>query len=1061
MAHHQNLQPEEFFVIRTPRLPVSELSRLPKDPREQQIFIEEWLKEPGVAEAIYIASPSLMARLDQWRAKPTGKQGRKITESLVKYFIRMTTRSTPFGLFAGIQLGNVSDQTRLTIDPGRVGRRHTRLDMYYLAGVRDGLSKDEESKYSVPYRPNPTLHQVHDALHYIEPYRGNGGRQYRLSSAAAEPHLLALLGKARAGLSQSDLIDAFRAEYPEAERHEVDEFINELINESLLLPHIPLPLTGNSPDQAFLQSLDRLSEQATAGPIRKAIKQLNKIDQEFGVEPLRYQAVKETLEALPHEVSENKLFQVDLYRELKDCQLDRDLASKVATVMTLLAQLGQEPTNELEEFVNRFKARFEGQMIPLSQVLNEEVGIPVSTEGGYQSQLLAGVQLPKKGRNTVSSATTSPLQAEIMRRLSLPENHGMDAIHIPLKALKKMAEKRKGNEPARLPVSFAASLSLYRKRQSGQAIAHLKGGYGPSAANLLGRFCHLDERLTQRVREHLEKEEAHSPDAIFAEVVHMPDGRPGNVIARPILRPYEIAFLGDSGVPEEKQIGIDDLYVFVEDGIVKLWSKRHHRQVVPRLSSAHNYSSRSLGIYKFLCMLQNQSGKVPGFTLPESLRQSSFVPRILLGDVIVSEKRWLIPRHEIEALLDGGNLNQSKLDRLKAQYSLNLRVSFARADNILVLDLNNVKLLEILLSETKGLDYVQLQEFLPGVYASHVEELGNQSTRQYSNEIILPVFNPAGPVETTRTNYNEEELQKSARRRFAPGSHWMSLKLYGAKTSIENTLVSVIGPFLNEAKAEGWFEKWFFIRYGDPDWHIRLRFFGDPTLLYGKLLPSLERRLSDHIQAGLVHHLELFTYDRETERYGGSDAINVAESLFMHDSKFVLNALSIVHKYGEEARWRLALMGADTLMGCFHYDLDRKFALVDRLRTSFGQEFEETKALRTQLGDRYRKFRETIDSDFNALVGAVFAKSELHQACRQFSHQLEDAVREYKKLDVDRKLVCSIDAVLSSLLHMLFNRLFKSDGRAQELVCYDLLRRHYLAEKAKDRMKATAETRRA
>ena len=59
---------------------------------------------------------------------------------------------------------------------------------------------------------------------------------------------------------------------------------------------------------------------------------------------------------------------------------------------------------------------------------------------------------------------------------------------------------------------------------------------GPSGANLLGRFCHADPELHRRVEEHLRAEEAHRPDAIFAEVVHLPEGRIGNVLCRPVLR---------------------------------------------------------------------------------------------------------------------------------------------------------------------------------------------------------------------------------------------------------------------------------------------------------------------------------------------------------------------------------------------------------------------------------------------------------------------------------------------------------------------------------------------
>src|SRR6185436_12422967 len=45
---------------------------------------------------------------------------------------------------------------------------------------------------------------------------------------------------------------------------------------------------------------------------------------------------------------------------------------------------------------------------------------------------------------------------------------------------------------------------------------------GPSGARLHGRFCHADAAIHAGVRAHLAAEEAHVPEAIFAEIIHLP-----------------------------------------------------------------------------------------------------------------------------------------------------------------------------------------------------------------------------------------------------------------------------------------------------------------------------------------------------------------------------------------------------------------------------------------------------------------------------------------------------------------------------------------------------------
>ena len=84
----------------------------------------------------------------------------------------------------------------------------------------------------------------------------------------------------------------------------------------------------------------------------------------------------------------------------------------------------------------------------------------------------------------------------------------------------------------------------------------MKGVRGPSGARLFGRFCHGDDALRAHVEAHLRAEEALRPEAIFAEVVHLPQGRLGNVLCRPALRAHEIPYLGRSGRRAGRRIPI-------------------------------------------------------------------------------------------------------------------------------------------------------------------------------------------------------------------------------------------------------------------------------------------------------------------------------------------------------------------------------------------------------------------------------------------------------------------------------------------------------------------------
>src|SRR4051794_5762311 len=85
------LTPSGFFLMRTPLLPMEELDRLRAEPGYWEVLAAR----PEVREALHLASPALMRRL------AAGDPDDGVAASVTAYLIRMCTRATPFGLFAG------------------------------------------------------------------------------------------------------------------------------------------------------------------------------------------------------------------------------------------------------------------------------------------------------------------------------------------------------------------------------------------------------------------------------------------------------------------------------------------------------------------------------------------------------------------------------------------------------------------------------------------------------------------------------------------------------------------------------------------------------------------------------------------------------------------------------------------------------------------------------------------------------------------------------------------------------------------------------------------------
>ena len=120
-----------FFVLRTPLLPfavVTDLSAgleaaaatdtgarldaLVRDRARVRERLRALVMTPVVREAIYVASPDLERSIDSWIASPETARGQAIERGLLRYIVRMASRPTPFGLFAGNATGTIARSTR-------------------------------------------------------------------------------------------------------------------------------------------------------------------------------------------------------------------------------------------------------------------------------------------------------------------------------------------------------------------------------------------------------------------------------------------------------------------------------------------------------------------------------------------------------------------------------------------------------------------------------------------------------------------------------------------------------------------------------------------------------------------------------------------------------------------------------------------------------------------------------------------------------------------------------------------------------------------------------------
>lgn len=288
---------------------------------------------------------------------------------------------------------------------------------------------------------------------------------------------------------------------------------------------------------------------------------------------------------------------------------------------------------------------------------------------------------------------------------------------------------------------------------------------------------------------------------------------------------------------------------------------------------------------------------------------------------------------------------------------------------------------------------------------------------------------------------------------FFIGDEWLFYKIYCGYKSADTVLNEVIRPVLEKLLSKAQIDKWFFIRYSDPELHLRVRFHFTDKNNVGVIINEMNSTLKDYVESRIVSKVMIDVYEREINRYG-ENTIEISESIFGIDSSMILNLVSFMSDKGdmsEHIRWKFGLRAIDRLLSDFGMSLDEKLDAIIKLRDSFNSEFGVEKYLRKQLNDNYRDSRKDIEELMSEDSGYEY--TQVFNGLLDFkSNMTKPLISELLNPHSEQALKIDKIGYIASLSHMMLNRLFRSNQRAQEMVLYNYLWKYYDSVKA--RMKA-------
>ncbi|ELS58887.1 hypothetical protein STVIR_0140 [Streptomyces viridochromogenes Tue57] len=858
-------------------------------------------RNPVLTEAIAVSSSALSDALRQISEGPVPRRKKLIRAAIsaTRYALRITGRPTPFGLYAGVTLA--ADKAPRRETPSRSPepvqwRKQPRFDAEWLDAVTRTWLKDPATRRATHVVANSLCFERGDRL--ILPYvrqrptsssttdpTGRAGRELSLRNTAVVSWIMK---KAVHPVPYGDLLTQAGREFPGLPEKGLEEVLARLVADEILLTE----LSSDRIDEAFLNRLDELRQHTSnSEPLRQARSALRAY---ADTAPGRGTDAWRRLVALTGSISQQSngtgtLPQVDL-QALAEMRVPDEVRREAEQCASALWRIsyGSGPYSHMKAYRRAFLAKYGRRgTVRLTEMVNPHTGL------GFPHTYLN----PAVPFRQALADSESPTDAGNERTLYLGElvNRGLSdpqrEIGLTDEDIEELTVPSPLPPPPSLELCFQLRAENSERLESGAfEMAMTPTAAARSAGELSGRFTDLTD-MTAALSDLVRRG---SPGGIVAQIRFLPAlPRALNLMQVPDLTPHTIpvGVFHDSRAPGV--IDWRDLIVADDGDRLRLHWDRTGQEVFPLLPHAVSLAATAPNLVRLLAELRHcHDGKIwqpwdwsPYSSLP-------CLPRVRLGRTILAPLTW---RPGLD--LTRAATSPDQWDTTVASWRTRLRipalVNVAQHDRAYELDLENAFHREILRRDIVRRPEIVITE-RPGGSNSHGWSGGRRT------EVVIPLLR-AAPTEQPHPESHVLERERLAEKiDYPPGSEWTFAKLYCGPEVHEELLTNHI-PELIERLASH-IDSWFFVRFRDPDHHIRLRLHSGSRKVTQQVLPELLDTTQAWQRTGLIRETVMASYEPEVVRYGGPETMKSAEEVFCTDSRLVVQQLRFLARTPEGNR---------------------------------------------------------------------------------------------------------------------------------------------------------------
>lgn len=787
------------------------------------------------------------------------------------YIKRSVTRATPYGLFSSVGVGTFENSNSFSHSCCGGFSKKISVDGQWISALCMKLEKDNEVLLKLNIQWNQKVFDFNDRYKVLDLNYWGAYKECRdvvINKTPLLEYIQELTYKKEINISK--LVLLIQDKIPHFENHKILNYIGQLISNEILFTDLRKIIQSSNFLDDIIKLLSQIELQKTLldelTEIKLSIEEYCHIELGEGIS--QYLAICNKMSNIVH-IDNQTYLKIDLINTCIHNSFPSCLKGSLEEFVNDIAQLNLNKryrNYNLKLYVNKFLEKYgEYVEIPIKNLLDSNIGLgfpKLYSEVVTDEVELEQTFLSYLREEMFKSIWSNCCELDIANFLSkIPRKPHSDLFPKQLELYCEVVN----NQENQLEVSLVPNTG---SDMLGKTIGRFAPYFSSSEIELDSR----DE---------------------YVELIEFPiNNKNINVMSadnnhsKKLLLSYE-------GRADINYLELDDIVVGITkiEGIYKLYFRDLRTNSIINFVTTSMLNPKSDKVYsklsRFLLAVSAEWQNNPFILcrILENFDDFPYIPRIKYKNITLIEEKWKMSKNDKQNIFSIKEWrNKFKVPRL---------IYFHNQDERILIDLDNhLDLKWILKQKEEVLAFTRY----------------NKKTEK-STEFVFG-------FEDTQNNFKIDIEEKPVRilsNRLSSkytktfSSDWCYIILYGINVPLINEIRESLFMFTEQLIRKDLISDFHFLNYVDNEENsLRVRFKVTHKEKSENLRSNIFSWIDDLISYGLCHNASFNIYDREVERYGGLQCVEVCERLFSIDSYLLLklfkrnvlqidNPLSILH----------------------------------------------------------------------------------------------------------------------------------------------------------------------